>query len=236
MQDRAYDMGSMNSSAAKVGESVYRIPLFPLPNVVLFPRAILPLHIFEERYKQMTADALGGDRFIAMALLRPGWEKEYYSRPAIDPVVCIGKIASHERLEDGKYNFLLQGVARGRIVGEEQSSPYRIARIEMIPQTNVMEIDLTNQRQRLMEMFSRPPLGSLPGSVDLRKIIGSSFSTGEVVDLLAYHVLSNVGLKQSLLGEGDVARRVARVISALDAAAPILEHIARGESGGGEYN
>src|SRR5450432_1929344 len=88
------------------------VALFPLPNVVLFPRAILPLHIFEERYKTMTADALCGAKRIAMALLRPGWEKNYYCRPAIEPIVCVGTIVSHERLADGKYNFLLQGKMR----------------------------------------------------------------------------------------------------------------------------
>src|SRR5438034_6247945 len=87
------------------------VPLFPLPNVVLFPRAVLPLHIFEERYKAMTADALAGNGQIAMAVLLPGWEKSYYARPAIEPVVCVGAIISHEKLADGKYNFLLQGQA-----------------------------------------------------------------------------------------------------------------------------
>src|SRR5882762_2823487 len=77
------------------------VPLFPLPNVVLFPRAVLPLHIFEERYKKMTADALRGDKRVAMALLRPGWEKDYYSRPAIEAVVCVGQILSWEKLGDG---------------------------------------------------------------------------------------------------------------------------------------
>src|SRR3982751_6181741 len=85
------------------------VPLFPLPNVVLFPRVVLPLHIFEERYKRMTAEVLRGDKRIAMALRRPGWEKDYYGQPAIEPVVCVGQILSHERLEDGRYNFLLQG-------------------------------------------------------------------------------------------------------------------------------
>src|SRR5947207_8074286 len=65
------------------------IPLFPLPNVVLFPRAVLPLHIFEERYKEMTADALSGDRLLAMALLRPGWAQNCYGKAAIEPVACV---------------------------------------------------------------------------------------------------------------------------------------------------
>src|SRR3954453_8232575 len=103
------------------------VALFPLPGVVLFPRAVLPLHVFEERYKIMMADALRGDRQIAMALLHPGWERDYYSKPAIDPVVCVGRILSHERLPDGKYNLLLQGEARARVVRENNSTtPYRV--------------------------------------------------------------------------------------------------------------
>src|SRR5438105_7782889 len=106
------------------------VPLFPLPNVVLFPRAVLPLHIFEERYKVMTAEALAGERQVAMALLKPGWEKNYYHRPAIDPVVCVGTILSYELLADGKYNFLLQGHTRARVVRElseedDWERPYR---------------------------------------------------------------------------------------------------------------
>ena len=85
--------------------SLEAVPLFPLPNVVLFPNALLPLHVFEERYKAMTMDALAGRRQIAMALLSPGWEKCYYGRPAIEKVVCVGTIVSHQRLPDGKFNF-----------------------------------------------------------------------------------------------------------------------------------
>src|SRR3954451_1252177 len=88
------------------------VPLFPLPNVVLFPRAVLPLHIFEERYRAMIADALNGQRQIAMALLKPGWERDYYSRPEIEPIVCVGQILTHEQLGDGNYNLLLQGSVR----------------------------------------------------------------------------------------------------------------------------
>src|SRR4051795_3353856 len=124
------------------------VPLFPLPNVVLFPRAVLPLHVFEERYKAMTADALAGRRKVAMALLRPGWEKNYYGRPEIDPVVCVGTIVSHERLPDGKYNFLLQGHSRARIVREHNphGKPYRRADLELLLESPIMEIDLSNER------------------------------------------------------------------------------------------
>src|SRR4051794_16936820 len=94
------------------------VPIFPLPNAVLFPRCVLPLHIFEDRYKRMAADVLGSHLQIAMALLERGWEKDYHGRPRVDPVVCVGTILSHERLPDGRYNFLLQGHTRARIVRE----------------------------------------------------------------------------------------------------------------------
>src|SRR3954447_1394833 len=139
------------------GSILPAVPLFPLPNVVLFPRAVLPLHIFEERYKTMTADALAGDRQIAMALLKPGWEKDYYSRPVIEPVVCVGTIVSHERLPDGKYNFLLQGHSRAIIEREtpaDPETPYRSADLRLLVEPAVLEIDLSNERLRLTTILS----------------------------------------------------------------------------------
>src|SRR4051812_34602219 len=147
------------------------VPLFPLPNVVLFPRAVLPLHVFEERYKAMTADALRGDRQIAMALLKPGWERDYYSRPAIEPVVCIGTILTHERLPDGKYNFLLQGHTRARVAREiAGGKDYRLATLEPVVEAEAMEIDLEADRRRLAGMFERGPLTSLPTAAQFREI------------------------------------------------------------------
>src|SRR3954467_13436039 len=127
------------------------VPLFPLPSIVLFPRAVLPLHVFEERYKAMTDRALNGDRRIAMALLKSGWEKSYYWRPAIEPVVCVGTILTHEKLPDGKYNFLLQGSSRARVGrggGEEAS---RLARLRSLPELNRDEEALAAERERMLD-------------------------------------------------------------------------------------
>src|SRR5262245_23493857 len=96
--------------------------LFPLPNLVLFPHVGQPLHIFEPRYRQLMTDALDADRLIAMALLRPGWEDEYHKKPPIHDTVCIGRIHNEERLADGRFNLLLQGLCRARI-REEIKSP-----------------------------------------------------------------------------------------------------------------
>ncbi len=109
-----------------------KIPLFPLPGVVLLPGTILPLHIFEPRYLAMIADALGGNRMIGMAKLKPGWEENRKS-PAVHEVGGAGEIVETEELDDGRYNILLEGRYRYRILREEPAgTPYRTASVEEI--------------------------------------------------------------------------------------------------------
>ena len=113
------------------------IPIFPLPNVVLFPSALLPLHIFEPRYRAMVADALEGERLIGMVMLRPGWESVLRAaRPTSIRSGAPGFITHAERLADGRYNIMLRGLEKFRITDErparEGAEQYRIARIESI--------------------------------------------------------------------------------------------------------
>src|SRR5258705_10604409 len=91
------------------------VRLFPLPNLVMFPHVVQPLHIFEPRYCDLLDDALAGDRLIAMVLLEPGWESNYEGRPALAPVACLGKGVAHERLPTGRHNILLRGLRRAAI-------------------------------------------------------------------------------------------------------------------------
>src|SRR5438067_378900 len=158
------------------------VPLFPLPNVVLFPRAVLPLHIFEERYKAMTAHALAGDRLVAMALLKPGWEKNYYVRPAIEPVVCVGRILSHERLEDGCYNFLLQGVKRARVVREVGAEPFRLATLEPVAERAALEVDLEDHRRRLEAVFEQECVAASGAGKQFRRLLGAPIPTADIAD------------------------------------------------------
>jgi Lon protease-like protein len=113
------------------------IPIFPLPNVVLFPNVFLPLHIFEPRYRAMVGDALGGDRIIGMVLLQPGYEADYNGRPPVFPIGCAGVITHAEPLNDGRFNIVLRGLERFRITGEEGDSErtYRLAQIDSLPET-----------------------------------------------------------------------------------------------------
>ena len=127
------------------------IPIFPLPNVVLFPNVFLPLHIFEPRYRAMVADALAGDRIIGMSLLQAGYERDYEGRPPVYPVGCAGVITHAEPLADGRYNIVLRGIEKYRIEAEQAGKPYRLAQVQAITE-QVAEQDRTGlrqQRQRL---------------------------------------------------------------------------------------
>ena len=197
-----------------------RMPIFPLPNVVLFPRAVLPLHIFEERYRAMTAAALESDGTIAMALLKPGWEFAD-ERPDIFDTVCTGTIRRYERLPDGRYNLLLEGAERARIVKEHGGQSYRVAELELLkPTSKVLEIDLEEQRRKLRHVCTSGELSKTPVGEQLGKLIAGPIPTGDLADVLAFHVLEDVPLKQSLLEEADVLARVDRVVRALAAAYP----------------
>ncbi len=132
------------------------IPIFPLPNVVLFPNVFLPLHIFEMRYRAMVTEALAGDRIIGMTLLRPGFEVEYEGTPAIYPVGCAGVITHAEPLADGRFNIVLRGMEKFRVLDETLRSGYRLATVEGMPETLVEgdRPELTEHRRRLEALLA----------------------------------------------------------------------------------
>src|SRR5947209_6530005 len=127
------------------------LPLFPLPNVVLFPNVFLPLHIFEPRYREMVADALASDRLIGMVLLRPGWERDYEGRPPVYPIGCAGVITHAERLADGRFNIVLRGMEKFRIVGEDTARAYRLAHVTAMPESvsETARAEIRGERRRL---------------------------------------------------------------------------------------
>jgi Lon protease-like protein len=127
------------------------IPIFPLPNAVLFPNVFMPLHIFEPRYRAMVADALAGDRIIGMVLLKPGFEADYERRPPIYPIGCAGVVTHSEPLPDGRYNIVLRGIEKFQITGEDDSKPYRLANVDPLPElvTDADRPQLRKDRQRL---------------------------------------------------------------------------------------
>jgi Lon protease-like protein len=134
---------------------VRTIPLFPLPGVVLFPGTLLPLHIFEPRYLALVAHALETDRVIGMAMIANHLPEQVSGFPPIHDFGGAGTIVEHERLEDGRYNIVLEGSFRFRIVREEPSRPYRTATVEEAP-TDPFPSDVEERRMvsGVRELFS----------------------------------------------------------------------------------
>src|SRR5439155_2855429 len=129
--DRGLRAGADRGQEGSQTLTLRRIPIFPLPGVVLLPGTMLPLHIFEPRYRAMVADALAGERTIGMAMIKPGWESAGPT-PDIHPIGGAGRIVEAEELPDGRYNIVLQGEFRYRVVSESPPAPYRVAEVEEI--------------------------------------------------------------------------------------------------------
>ena len=111
-----------------------RLGVFPLPHVVLFPHSHLPLHVFEPRYLSLLKDALAGDRRFVMAVLKPGYEADYYGCPDVHSIACAGRIVKHQRVDDDCVDLVMRGERVVHIEEFVQSEPYRVARIRSVPE------------------------------------------------------------------------------------------------------
>jgi Lon protease-like protein len=193
------------------------VRLFPLPNLVLFPGAVQPLHIFEPRYRQMTADALAGDRLIALVLPMPGWEKDYAGKPALHDVACVGRIGAEQQLADGRFNLLLHGLRRIRIIEEvSQAKLYRAARVEFLDEAAYSDVaEEAVFRQRLREHAPE----WFGGQTELRDqflgLIDSDLGLGVLIDLIAFALPLDPEFKQMLLEELNVPQRFERLLHQL---------------------
>src|SRR5262245_10118503 len=192
--------------------------LFPLPNVVFFPEVMQPLHIFESRYRQMTADALAGDRLVAMVLPQPGWESDYARSPAIHSVACLGKIAADQKLDNGRYNILLRGLSRIQIVHEiPHSKLYRKAKVELLAEVPIASANV--ERRLRKEMIAKVP-GWFPNQPavleQFRKLLRSRVPLGALGDIFTFALPLDVEFKQSLLEELEVEIRLRRLLEHLE--------------------
>lgn len=192
------------------------VRLFPLPNLVLYPHVMQPLHIFEGRYREMLEDALAGDRLITMAVLKPGWETDYESRPPISSYACLGKVVAHHRLEDGRYNLLLLGVQRVRIMQElDPLRSFRQARVELVE--DCYDFSSSCQCQRVQEELVTAFRSHLNCACELpeqlEQMLSGEISLGALTDLAAYTLPLCADVKLGLLGECSVRRRVEILLS-----------------------
>jgi Lon protease-like protein len=203
------------------------LPIFPLPNVVLFPNVFLPLHIFEPRYREMVADAVASDRMIGMVLLRPGWQQEYEKRPPVYPVGCSGVITHVEPLADGRYNIVLRGVERFRILQEDDSRSYRRALVEPVPEGAGSGDDLAavrRQRSKLESLIAPTIERSLSRTERLESIAGSgrdskippTMADEDLVNALAQYLDLEPLEKQALLEQHSLRTRAESLVELLE--------------------
>ena len=187
------------------------IPLFPLPETTLFPGVSRPLLIYEPRYREMVTDALKGNRIIGMVRLRPGFEKDYEGRPPIYAVGCAGRIEKYEQLPDGRYVILLQGLTAFRVLGENQRKPYRLGRVEAMPDRLEAQerLTLSSLRNRLAALLVKVlPFGVEPPD--------PSLEDDEFINVVAQNLPMSEDHRQDLLERPSVLERARVLIEGLD--------------------
>jgi Lon protease-like protein len=187
------------------------LPIFPLPDVVLFPGALLPLHVFEPRYREMAHDVLEGARLVAMARLKPGYEADYAGRPPVFPVAGVGYVIASEHLEDGRYHLVLRGVGRIRIAEElPPSRLYRAVRAEMLVDTHSARspADLAGAHAQLIALCDRLAGHLSEGGDSLRELVRALSSPAACVDVIAAALVTDPDDRQQLLETLDPGLRM----------------------------
>jgi Lon protease-like protein len=195
------------------------LPLFPLPSTVLFPNVFLPLRIFEPRYRDMIADALEGDRLIGMVLLKPGYEREYEATPPIYSVGCSGVITHVERLADGRYNIVLRGLERFRVLEEDRRKPYRCAFTETLTERCLTTADratLRHERSKL-EALLAPTSDFASASASHRDPgAAAAMADEDFVNTLAQYLDLEPLEKQALLEHDSLRSRAEALVELLE--------------------
>jgi len=191
------------------------VSLFPLPNVVFFPNTLLPLHIFEPRYRQMVADSISGDGLIAVVLLKKGWERDYEGNPPVHDTATLGQIVHAERLSDGRYNIVLHGLSRIKLRKFNDEKSYRRAEADMIPEIRRgFSAKKAGQLRRLLfESFARV---IEPPHWGFTVFSAPHLDLGITADLIASSLPCDPIQKQRILEAVAPEERVEKLVSLLE--------------------
>lgn len=186
-----------------------RMPVMVLPGVTLFPNALLPLHIFEPRYRLMLEEALGDCRMLAMAMPRNEEEGE------VESVAGAGLVRACIRNEDGTSNLILQGVSRVRFTGWDQTEPYRVARIERLNSAEGQAVDLSSQVTHLHALCLRFKEQGIDLPAQFEAYLNQISDIGVITDLVASTLVADPMIRQSLLEETEIPRRLEKLLAGL---------------------
>ena len=190
-----------------------KMPIFPLPNVVFFPHTFLPLHIFEERYRAMVADATNGEKLICMALLKPGYEDDYEGSPPIHTVGTVGFMPMKKDHADGTSDILLVGMDKVKIKEITSDMPYRVAEVEILHDV-VGESDPEALQEKIFQQFN------VLNDDNLLSAATQFFSEGLNFEMAVNLVISHLEIegeeKQKLLELGDLSLRAKVLLQYLE--------------------
>ena len=203
---------ALDSTETRLATALARMPLFPLPNVVLFPHATLRLHIFEERYRALTRDILAGERFLAMGLIVES-ASPADERPAVEPIAGVGEVVMAHELPDGRFNLVVRGHARVRIDEELPSDrPYRLVAASVLPDLAPADGNELRDAEQSLRVLIGQLADAIPeGSEPLRQIIAGLDTPAALANVAAAELIADVTVRQRLLETQDVAKRLERL-------------------------
>lgn len=192
------------------------VPIFPLPGVVFLPSSLLPLHVFEPRYRDLVRDALAGSGLFAVPQLLPGWQTRYQGTPDVHAIAGLGQIVRHQDLDDGRYNIILHGVGRVRILAENPvDTRYRQVRATLLADLRPSEAELHELVGQVRALGSSL-VQAKPELAGALARVGEGFRDPvRYIDSVAHLVLTDPETRQSYLEADDVVERVGMVETAL---------------------
>jgi Lon protease-like protein len=199
------------------------LSIFPLPEAALFPGTLLPLHVFEARYRKLVRDALSGSKTLAVARLKPGFESDYEGRPPVFDVCGAGRIIQHSELPDGRFHVMLRGIARVRIVRELPAVElYRVVHAELVSDLPV-DAGLGSALETEVASLWRTLAPELPEPLrDLREVTRDALGAGAFADRVAALIAADPETSQALIAEPDPSERLRLIIEELHGAVAAL--------------
>jgi Lon protease-like protein len=203
----------MRDTAGLEPGALASLPIFPLPSSVLLPGGLMPLHVFEPRYRDLTRDCLAGTQLMAIARLRPGYETTYYGRPPVYDRCGVGRIICSEELPDGRFALLLRGVARVEIARELPAErPYRLVEARILPDESCDADDARDHHRRLISLCDRLAEVIDLGGPQLRDLVRSFEAPGACADAIAAALIMDADERQELLEACDPMVRLQRTL------------------------
>ena len=192
------------------------IPLFPLPNVVLLPAGVIPLHVFESRYCALVEEVLAGNQLLGLPQLAPGWEPHYHADPAIYPTFGLGRILEHETLGGGRFNILVEGIARVRVLQEGlHPKGFREAKVSLINDTPG-DGAVLSRASRQTKLALGQLISLSPQLRELSTLMELDLDPASFCDTLAHALMTDPNDRQTYIETDAVSERMRLTQKALE--------------------